>query len=56
MEKKLWELLANILFITNGLCVLILIEVILYKFPFVTLFLVILYLAFHVNCKNQDKQ
>jgi hypothetical protein len=46
-----WEILAWIFFIANTLCIVELIDVLLFKKPYITFFLVIFAICFYLNRK-----
>ena len=51
MDKKLWADIGLFVVICNGLSILILFETIVFKIPFITLFIGILTITYKVNLK-----
>lgn len=51
MERRLWKNIAWFLLISNTLGILVLIETILFKIPFITLFIVTLGIVLYANLK-----
>jgi hypothetical protein len=49
MDKKFWETVGIILVVSNALGIVVLFEMLLFKFPYVSLFFIILYGTWKVN-------
>jgi len=51
MDKKIWTQIAVILLASNTIGLIILMEMVVFKFPYLSLFLVILSLSIYINSK-----
>lgn len=51
MERQLWFNISLILLVSNTLAVVILIETIIFKFPYLTLFIIITAASIYFNLK-----
>jgi len=51
MDKKFWDSLVIVVVVSNALGILVLFESIIFKFPFITIFIFILYCTWSVNKK-----
>jgi len=56
MDKKLWDSLVLIVVLSNALGILVLFESIVFKFPYVTLFIFVLYGTWSFNKKMFAKK
>jgi len=55
MEKDFWQLFGLIFLIANTFSIIILLEMIVWGKPFITLFIVVFYMVFQVNKKMLKK-
>lgn len=51
MDKKFWDTLGLILVVSNALGIFVLFEMLIFGFPYVSIFLIIFYLVWDVNKK-----
>lgn len=51
MDKKFWDTIGLILVFSNAAGILVLFEMLIFKFPYVSLFLLIFYCMWEVNKK-----
>lgn len=51
MDKKLWDTLGLILVVSNALGIFVLFEMLIFGFPYVSIFLIIFYLVWDMNKK-----
>lgn len=51
MDKKFWDTLGLILVVSNALGIFVLFEMLIFGFPYVSIFLIIFYLVWDMNKK-----
>jgi hypothetical protein len=51
MDKKFWDTIGLILVLSNALDVVVLFEMIFFKFPYISIFVIIFYLVWEKNKK-----
>jgi HJR/Mrr/RecB family endonuclease len=51
MDKKFWDIIGIILVLSNALGVVVLLEMIFFKFPYISVFLIIFYFVWEMNKK-----
>lgn len=56
MDKKFWNTIILIVVLSNGLSILILFETLIFKKPFITLFILIFFATYRMNVRIFGKK